>query len=173
MRVSIEHREEAAGVSGTKRNYFVDCEVQLSEEERAIVRSRALYDHNFIVGGAAPPRSGKHFYGAGVLRGFAPLTMLVGVGFWIFHPPPLGGILFFVGLAMLIAGFVMDRKPVGDSPEQRITFKRLMEQPRFTIYGVDPANAKRIDDELRQQLAGMKELLVESVEIRAKQTFEL
>src|SRR5438132_2151850 len=42
MRVTIEHREHAAGVTGMTRNHYVDCTVEFSEEEKPIVGQRGL-----------------------------------------------------------------------------------------------------------------------------------
>lgn len=171
MRVTINHREEQAGVSGKRRNYFVDCEVLFSEEERATIEARALHQHSFEVGPAEPPRTRKHFIGAGFLRGFAPIIGVVGIVLAFFSS--FGGLLIVIAIGMFIAGFVMDRKPVGELQPQRLTLGRLLNNPRFTINAVDPAQAAGIDDELRDTLASIKDRLVANAEVRAKQTFEL
>jgi hypothetical protein len=38
MRVTIEHREESAGILGSTKHHFVDCSVEFSEEEKAIIK---------------------------------------------------------------------------------------------------------------------------------------
>jgi hypothetical protein len=172
MRVTIEHREETAGATGSKRNYFVDCTVQFSEEERAIIQARGLYDHHIVVDSALPPRSGAHFVGAGFLRGFAPITGIAGFVI-MFFSEGLGAFLIFLAIGMFVAGFFMDRRDVGPGEPQQITMRRLLNNARFSIYAADPASAKVIDADLREKLSNLKSLLTGSAEISAKQTFEL
>jgi hypothetical protein len=171
MHVSINHREETAGLSGKHRNYFVDCTVQFSEEERATIEARALHQHSFEVGGAQPPRARSHYIGAGFLRGLAPIVGIVGIVLAFFSA--IGGLLIVAAIGMFIAGFVMDRRPAGEAKPQHLTLGRLLNNPRITIYAYDPAEAARVDDELRETLAAIKDRLIVNAEVRAKQTFEL
>jgi len=171
MQITIDHREETAGLSGKQRNYFVDCHVRFSEEERATIEARALHQHSFEVSGAQPPRPPAHFIGAGFLRGLAPIVGIIGIVIAFFSA--VGGLLIIAAIGMFVAGFFMDRRPPGASQPQRMTLGRLVNNPQITIYAVDPADAGRIDDELRDTLANVKERLVQNAEVREKQTFEL
>jgi hypothetical protein len=175
MRVTISHREESAGVSGNKRNYFVDAEILFSEEEKSIIQARALYQHNFSVGPAVPPRTRGHFVGAGLLRAAYRLIIVAGFVLAIAYSGGLGGFLVFIGIAMGVTGFIMDRRGSIEDPDppQTITIRRLLDSPRISIYALDPADAKAADDLLRQSLSGIKGLLEQSAEIRIKETFEL
>src|SRR3990167_9638207 len=115
MLVTIEHREQAAGVTGAKRQYFVDCTVEFSEEERAIIKARDLYSHFLLLGRATPPESGGHFAGTLAMRGLGPLVILAGVVLGIVSAftnssGDLAGFLFFGGIIMSIVGFFRDRK---------------------------------------------------------------
>ena len=47
MRVTIEHREQASGVTGKHKDCYVDCKVEFNEEERAIVKARDLWTEGF------------------------------------------------------------------------------------------------------------------------------
>jgi len=49
MRVTIEHRKQAVGLTGKNRRYFVDCTVDLSQEERAIVENRGLQPYALFI----------------------------------------------------------------------------------------------------------------------------
>jgi hypothetical protein len=171
MQITIDHREETAGLSGKQRHYFVDCDVRFSEEERATIDARALQQHSFEVGGAQPPRPRSHFVGAGFLRGFAPIIGIIGLVLAFFSA--IGGLLIVVAIGMFVAGFAMDRRPAGQAEPQRVMLGRLVNNPHITIYACDPPEAARIDDDLRQTLAAIKERLVQNAEVRAKQTFEL
>jgi hypothetical protein len=163
------------GAAGTKRNYYVDVETLFSEEEKGIIQARGLYGHNFTIGPAIPPRSFGHFVGAGWLRGVYRIILVVGVIVAIAYSGALGGLLFFVGIVMGITGFIMDRRGTIEesNPPQTLTLRRLLDNPRITIYAVDPADAKTVDDQLREHLADIKNLIEESAAIRAKETFEL
>ena len=44
MHITIKHRDELAGLLGDKRKYLVDVNVDFSQEERAIIEKRKLYD---------------------------------------------------------------------------------------------------------------------------------
>src|SRR6266568_7554570 len=52
MRVTIDHRE-AISVFG-RTQFFIDCTVQFSEAERAVIRNRQLGDHHIAVDGETP-----------------------------------------------------------------------------------------------------------------------
>lgn len=54
MRVTIEHREATTGVLNSHKQSFVDCTVNFSEEERAIVKERDLYGQGFSVRTSTP-----------------------------------------------------------------------------------------------------------------------
>ena len=171
MQVTINHREETAGLAGKQRYYFVDCTVQFSEEERATIDARAMHQHSFEVAGSQPPRRRSHFIGAGFMRGLSPIIGLIGIVLAFFSA--VGGLLIVAAIGMFIAGFVMDRRPTGDAPPQHLTLGRLLNNPRITIYAYDPAEAARVDDELREILGNVKNRLIVNAEVRAKQTFEL
>jgi hypothetical protein len=171
MQVTINHREESTGLSGKQRNYFVDCDVLFSEEERATIAARGLHQHSFEISGAQAPRPRSHYIGAGCLRGFAPIVAIAGVILTFFNHA--ASLLIIMALGMYIAGRVMDRRPAGDAQPQHVTLGRLLNNPRLTIYAYDPAEAARIDDELREMLANIKNRLVINAEVRAKETFEL
>jgi hypothetical protein len=171
MQVTINHREETAGLAGRQRNYFVDCDIVFSEEERGTITARALQQHSFEVSGAQPPRSKSHYVSAGFLRGLSPIVGIIGIILAFFSG--LGGLLIVLAIGMFIASFVMDRRPPGDAKPQHLTLGRLLNNPRITIYAYDPADATRIDDELRETLGNIKNRLIINAEVRAKETFEL
>jgi hypothetical protein len=55
MRVVIDHRQQVTGL-GSKISQFVECIVQFSEEEKAIIRARGLGDHIIVVDPPSPRR---------------------------------------------------------------------------------------------------------------------
>jgi hypothetical protein len=171
MQITINHREETAGLTGKQRNYFVDCDIRFSEEERATIDARALHQHSFEITGARPPRPRAHYIGAGCLRGFAPIVGIAGIVLAFFSG--VGGLMIIAAPVMYIAGRIMDRRPPGDAQPQHVTLGRLLNNPHLTVYAYDPADAARIDDELRETLASIKNRLIVNAEVRERQTFEL
>ncbi len=181
MRVTIEHREESAGPSGSTKNHFVDCTVEFSEEEKAIIKARDLYNHNFRVGPATPISSQAAFVGAGLLNSLGRLGVLSGVVLGILsafirgESGTIAGWLLFIGAALWIyAATVMRRQDKRVSePDQIIKLRNLLDRRRFTVYASSPAQAQTIEEEIRNALTYTKQLLTASAELKAKQTFEL
>lgn len=171
MQVTINHREETAGLTGAQRNYFVDCTILFSDEERATIEARGLHQHSFEITGARPPRPRAHYIGAGCLRGFAPIVGIAGIVLAFFSA--VGGLMIVAAPVMYLAGRIMDRRPPGEAQPQHVTLGRLLNNPHLTVYAYDPADAARIDDELRETLANIKNRLMLNAEVRAAQTFEL
>jgi hypothetical protein len=182
MRVTIEHREEAGGISGQRRSYFVDCIVEFSEEERAIIRARDLYDHNFTMPASTPLPSQAAFVGTGFLRPVGGLMTIAGPIIGIVGgltksggSEGLGSLLFFGGIGLLIYGWRRERRQDNrlEQPEQRITVRQLLSNSRFTVNAIDPAHAKGIEDDIRAELVALKDTIKGSAELQSRQTFEL
>ena len=38
MRVTIEHRESVSGIRAAHKDCYIDCQVEFSEEEKAIIK---------------------------------------------------------------------------------------------------------------------------------------
>lgn len=176
MRVTIEHREQAVGSSG--HNYFVDCKVEFSEEEKAIIQTRSLADRVVIdaLTRAPPPPvltsgpfwmrlTGPLLVFGGVIvaiqsmftksgEGLSFLMLLIGGGFWFFG-----------------AAGMSDR----EAPQEPVPISvgRLMGQDPVSMYAPDPAAAKALDEQFREGLVGLKQLISASAELRGKETFEL
>jgi hypothetical protein len=174
MRITVEHREVPSGLSGAKRHYYVDCQVLFSEEEKAIVKARGLAKHNFTVDPAVPPPAATHYIGAKVLRAVAPLVLLGSCVTGLAIGDGVAAPLFFLAVGMFVGSFFLKRKTdIAELPDQTISFEQLLDDPCFTIFALDPARAKTIDDALRAKLGGLKGLLIDSTDIRSKETFEL
>jgi hypothetical protein len=182
MRVTIGHREEAAGLAGQNRNYFVDCTVELSEEEKAVVKARGLQGDGFTTRAATPIPDTVSIIGVGILRGGGWLLLIAGVIFASVGDVTknvstgnLGGLLILVGIVAAIYGWLRGRRVDKrlELPDQEVTLRRLLADPRFTVHALDPVHAKALDDEIRAHLIGLKDLIRGSAELQVKQTFEL
>jgi hypothetical protein len=180
MRVTISHREEAAGLGGQKRNYFVDCEVLFSEEEQAIIRGRNLGDNYIATESAIPTGSGiaDYTWANTALRVGSRLFVIAGVvagvvGMFVGGMDGFSVFLLLVALGLFIFRKVNERRSEASYSEQQITVRQLLQNPRFTVYAANPALATSYDDAIRDQLTRLKNLISASAEIRAKETFEL
>jgi hypothetical protein len=174
VRVTIDHREEQSGLSGTKRYYFVDCEVLFSEEENAVIAARGLIRNAFIVDAAVPPPAPVHYISATALRFVASLLLIASAVIGLGFNGPLGDSLATISIGVFIAAFFIARRTqFAELPKQTITFQQLLDYPRFTIFASNPARAKAVDEAIRDKLAALKMLLVESTDIPSRATFEL
>lgn len=175
MRVTIEHREANAGVLGNHKDCYVDCAINFSEEERAIIKARDLYAQGFEVRTSTPLPSQPSMLGTGLMRGLGPLMMVGGFVWGLAGGGTPTGLLFFAGLGFTVYGWVRSRKEDKrfESSEQQITIKQLLNKPSFTVHVWNPAAAKGIEEDIRQNLIALKNLIQDSAQLQAKQTFEL
>jgi hypothetical protein len=181
MRVTIEHREQTTGLVQNHKQSYIDCMVQFSEEERAIIRARDLYREGIIVRTSTPLPSGGSILGTGLMRGLGPLMIVGGLLYGMIveglaHAPTnFGAPVLFLGIGLTVFGFFRSRKEDKrfESDEQHITVKQLLDKPTFTVHAWNPAAAKGLDEDVRGQLAALKNVIQNSAQIQVKQTFEL
>jgi hypothetical protein len=76
MRVTLGQREEQSRLNGVQ--YFVDCSVVFSEEEKAIIAVRGLQDEYFSVPPALPPTTRTAIYGLGAAHFIARIAWVAG-----------------------------------------------------------------------------------------------
>jgi hypothetical protein len=173
MRVTIEHRETASGVLGNHKDCYIDCRVEFSEEEKAIIKQRDLYSQGVTVRTSTPMPSRVQFFNTNVIRAVGFILALTGIVLGIAGTG--FGFLFFVGAGLFIWGFIRTRREDKrfETAEQEITVKKLLANPSFTVHGWNPAAAKGLEQDIREELVSLKNLIQNSAEIQAKQTFEL
>ena len=187
MRVTIDHRQITTGLGGTQ-SQFVDCTVQFSEEEKAIIDVRGLKDHLIVLDNPRPPPSYREYMTAGILLAFSPLFMFI--GFWtivygvlnMFFSGPasglayilIGGLLLFFAPFAWAIGFLMDRSMNHrfTHPKQFVTIREMLLRP-FTVHSPDPAYSGLVVDQIKERLSVLKLIISGSAEMREKQTFEL
>jgi len=181
MRVTIEHREATTGVLNSHRDCYVDCTVNFSEEERAIVKERDLYGDGFDIRTSTPLPTKTTFWGTNILRLVGRFMIIGGFLYGMIieglaHAPTnFGAPILFIGIGLEIWGWMRTRKEDKrfEQDEQRITVKQLLNSPKFTVHAWNPAAAKGIENDIREHLVSLKNLIKDSAEIQAKQTFEL
>jgi hypothetical protein len=175
MRVTIEHRESTSGVLSNHKDCYVDCTVNFSEEERAIIKERDLYREGFIVRTSTPVPSGSSMLGTGLMRFVGPFMIIGGFIWGLAGGGNAAGLILFAGIGFVIYGWLRSRREDKrlESNEQEITIKQLLNKPTFTVHAWNPAAAKGIEDDIRENLASLKSVIQNSAQIQAKQTFEL
>lgn len=175
MRVTIEHRETTTGIAGSHKDCYIDCQVDFSEEEKAIIKHRDLYHQGITVRTSTPLPTKGALFGAGLMRPVGVIMMVVGAVWGIAGGGNPTGLLFFGGLGLAIYGWLHTRKQDQrlESSEQNITIKQLLARPSFTVHAWNPASAKGVEQDIRDELVSIKNLIADSAEVRAKQTFEL
>src|SRR5258708_7317167 len=109
--------------------------------------TRGLAKHSFTIDAAVPPPARADYVSASLLRGFAPLVILSSCVLGLAVGDGIGSPLAFLAIAMFVGSyFIKRRTDLAELPEQSISFERLLDHPRFTIFAIDPARAKSIDD---------------------------
>jgi hypothetical protein len=187
MRVTINHRQRTTGLASTQ-SQFVDCTVQFSEEEKAIIKARGLSDHLIVLDNPRPPPSYREYMTAGILLAFSPLFGLI--GFWtlvyavinIFSKgwasavsyALIGGLLIVFSPFAWAMGFLMDRAMSHQFtyPKQFVTIREMLLRP-FSVHSPDPAYSDLIVDQIRERLTVLKAIITGSADMRGRQTYEL
>ena len=184
MRVTIEHREKAAGITGAKRHYFVDCTVEFSEEEKAIIKQRGLGDQFIEMESAIPTGSGisDYTWANAALRLLSRLLVLGGVAVILYNIATNAlasgtdvepGYFFIAAFATFVFRKLAERRSDASYAERRITLRDLLNTPSFSAYASNPAFAQGLEANIREQLVGLKNIMTASAEVPKKQTFEL
>jgi hypothetical protein len=175
MRVTIDHRETTTGVLGNHRDCYLDCRVEFSEEEKAIIKQRDLYKLDITVRAATPAPTNTQFLNVSLMRTVGRIMMIAGVVWGLAGGGALTGLLFFVGAGLEIYGWIRNRTDSkrAESSDQVLTIKRLLANPTFSVHAFDPAAAKGFELQVRDQLTYLKNAIADSAELRTKKTFEL
>lgn len=178
MRVTIRHREEETGITGKWRNYFVDCVVEFSEEEKAVIKARSLYDQIVLTGFLAPPPPPLSRNAPFWLRAIAPLTALTGLVIFIQSMftklyDGLGLLLLLIAAGFWVYGFLGEFKQQRSLEEQKVPIRDLLDRGVLTIYAPSPAHAKAIEDDLQQKLSALKALIAGSADMATARTYQI
>lgn len=155
---------DVSHIKQPRRNlYYTKCSITFSNEERAIIRERALYDHVFVFQQGYvnyPPNAGKAIDPdllkiAYVLLGLGGFV----AGFW----SPLVAVLSWMGLIALFVYSLHLREADSRGSKQSITLSEVLKKGPFTVCSFEnPLNSKLLEHEIREQAQGIKALLTHS-----------
>ena len=177
VRASIEHKGHY-GFLGFSPQFVLHLDIQFSNEERAIIRTRALQDYVFDLSPG---------FLAGSETGFSPAALAAFAigGFWLF----VGGILVaflaafapafgIISFLMLFGGpvlfwyaFVAKRRAEGGALKE-VTVGYLVENPAIAVRAFNPGQASSLDENLRKRLANLKHFLTATHGLAAPRDFE-
>lgn len=174
MRVTIEHREGERALLRNERAYFLDCSIDFSEEEKAVIARRGLGDHYI----AMPPGYFAVLDQAEQRRVYG-LKLAIASGLALFslfmapatngHPIPAFGFFGAGGYAV----FCLFRylKPKALQHEQ-LTLDALIKHRSFTVQTVNPTRSKEIEEKILAAIENMKQFLEDSTDVAPRTVHE-
>jgi hypothetical protein len=168
----MQHRE-VEGLTSDNKSYFVDTTVQFSEEERAIIQMRGLAGQKAAAGYRSKIPSDAALVLPAWLRALAPLGVALAALVGIFMSTPLGFLLFFAAAGGWAYGYIAPILHANAIKEHIVEIRHVMNNPAFSFYAETPAHAKILASQILEQLTDLKQLISQSAELGAKQTFEL
>jgi hypothetical protein len=186
MQLTTDYRESLKGVGTGIKEIYLICTVQFTNEERAIVQARGIYDTWIEVPPAEKPRSRASNVGVGCMTiggvlvgGFGLLMSFAGM----VMPDEQGRTLIrFFGFLILAAGIglyvlakLSDRKAAkyAENPNQTLTIRRLLTQPTFTVHAYTPVQAQEFEEHVRQSVGFLAGTIRASAVAGEKNTYEL
>ena len=183
MKLTVAFREKpAGGFSGTK-HHFVAFHVEFSNEERAIIQERGLYDHFISIPSDIPPPTRSGDFLAMIMRligiVLAPLGALIAL---VAHFKPQEADASGPGWTMLIAGVVLFTigkiKDVRankreTNPEQNLTLRRLLTTPDFVVFADSLQEAQGFEVDVREALSAAAQSIRQSSAVPEQASYEL
>ena len=183
MRVTIEHRETTAGVLGKHKDCYVDCRVEFNEEENAIIKAaRSLQPRHYDPGATPPADQKRAIVGTGMHARRRPphddrRPYLRAVCRLRRHPDRTMAHCCSLSASVSKSAAGMRHRTEDkrfEVREQQITVKQLLDESalhRPHLRPRPPPKASKM--QIRENLSDLKNLIANSAELRAKQTFEL
>jgi hypothetical protein len=181
MRLTITYREQSTGVLKGTKQFFLVCNVQFGDEERAIIQERGLYEESIDAPAATPPPTRSGDFGAMVLR-FAgiicmPLGFLASCVAGLAHSDASSAwfFLFLAGIALFVVGKMKDRAANRreDNPAQHLTLRRLLTNPEFVVYAPALDVARMYEESVREELKRLADIIRANVAVPEANTYEL
>lgn len=183
MRLTTNYREQTTGILKGTKQFFLVCNVQFTDEERAIIQERGLYEESIEAPASTPPPTRSGDFGAMLLRVtgviFMPLGFLascvVGITGGSSSASSLWFFLFLGGITLFVVGKMKDRAANRreDNPTQRLTVRRLLSNPEFLVYASALDVARMCEESVRQQLKGLADIIRANAAVPEANTYEL
>jgi hypothetical protein len=182
MKLTADYREQAVGTLKGSKEYYLVGTVEFTNEERTVAQERGLYDIYVDAPAAtAPPtRAGDFlswimYVGGVILTPIGLLYSCVGSLAGSNSAGPLGFLLFFVGLALVVVGKLRDRAATKryENPDQKLSLRRLMDNPHFECHAFTLDEARGFEQEVREALSYLAKRLRDNIVVPEKTSYEL
>ena len=177
MRALIEHRGHY-GFFGFRPEFLLHLDIQFSNEERAIIKTRALQDYVFnlspgILAGSESGHS-REVLMALAAGGFSLFVGGILVAFLAAIAPAFGplALLMLFGGPVLFWYAVVARRRSEEGVLKQVTIGYLVDHPRIAVRAIDPGQATVLDENVRRRLANLKHFLTATHELAAPRDFE-
>lgn len=175
MKLTVAYRDQPVGGFSGAKHHFVAFHTELSAEERAIIQERGLYEHFVSIPSDSPPPSRGGDFLAFMMRLVGIILIPVGLILSMVSSSGFAGLIVIAGIVLFTIGKIKDvkaNKRVAN-PEQKISFRRMLENPDFVVYAPSIADAKESEAEVRQSLSVAAQNLRESVTVPEQTSYEL
>lgn len=178
MRAFVEHRGHY-GLLGFNPRFTLYLNIEFSNEERAIVQTRALQNYIFDLSPGYLGTSESRYSGdtlalmetsglALFLIGF--LSIFVAAAVSAFGPVTL---LCIVAGVMLFWHAQSAKRREQSAYLKQLTLGYLLDKPSISIQTIDPGQAPLLEENIRLRLAKLKHFLSQTHELATQRAFEM
>ena len=178
MRALVEHRGHY-NVFGFRPKFTLHLQIEFSNEERAIVRARALQNYAFDLSpGFLGSSESRHSPATLATMEVGGLALFI-VGFLGIFIAAVFSAFGPVAIFCLVAGVVLFWRAQSAKRREQNTYVKelslgyLLDNPSLTVQTVDPAQAPLLEQNLRLRLAKLKHFLTQTHELVTQRTFEM
>lgn len=170
MRVTFSRHEER---KGSQNHYYVITEVQLTEEEKAIIRERSLYRETAFLTQKTADRNQAPIVTHGLMQSASRILAMAGF-VALFFSGSVAFLLFATAIGIFVFRQIDRRNYIHSGEVTAITARKLLEQTTFREYAGTTLLAVKVrEEENANHLAAFKKLLTESTTIDGPKTIEL
>ena len=183
MKLTVAYRDKPAGGFSGAKHHFVAFHVDFSNEERAIIQQRGLYDQFVTVPTDTPPPTRGGDFLSMVMRLIGIVLIPIGGLFALLaYLKPSQSEGGTTGWLMLIAGVIlftvgkvkdMSANKRESSPEQNLTYRRLLTNSDFVVFAYSLQEAQGIEIEVRESLSGVASSIRQSSTVPDQTSYEL
>ena len=178
MRAFIEHRGHYRFFIFNPK-FTLYLRLEFSNEERAIVRTRALQNYGFDLSPGFLGSSESQYSGPALQAMEAGGLALFGIGFICIFVA--AGVSAFgpVALTCLIAGVLLfwhaqkAKRREKSAYLKELTLGYLLDNPSLSIQTVDPAQAPHLEENIRLRLTKLKYFLGQMHRLATERVFEM
>jgi hypothetical protein len=183
MQLTINYREKE--VSYQHKDFYLICDVEFSNEERAVAQERGMWDAVTVF--PSPERQPSNFYDfkTRAMRFFGIALLLIGLMFSCMDgiankigrndPPPvwLTVSTLFIGGALIFVAYMRDENYLKAIGFQHLTIRRLATEKKFQVHAESLQQAKEYELQVREKLKELADSLRSSRAIPETNTYEL